>query len=242
MDKNEFNDYLKNELNKLNISIEDNRAEYLYNYMEELLEWNEKINLTAIKDEKEFVLKHFVDSLSVVKYIDYLKDSELKIIDVGTGGGFPGIPLKIYFNNASITLLDSVNKKLNVIKNIAFKYGIDGIEFVHGRAEDYGKNEKYRENFDIVISRAVANLTTLVEYLIPFCSVNGVIVCMKGPSAEEEIKDAKKAILILGGEIEAIHKIKIGFEERNIIIIRKKHKTPSQYPRNAGIPLKKPLV
>ena len=241
MEKKEFNKYLEEELKKIDISINDIKKEKLYCYMKELLEWNEKINLTAIKDEKDFVVKHFVDSLSIVNYINYDKDSSINIIDVGTGGGFPGIPLRIYYDNAKITLLDSVNKKLKVIQSITEKYKINNVEFVHGRAEEIGKDLKHRENYNLVVSRAVANLTTLVEYLIPLCSLNDVIVCMKGPDAEEELKNAKNAIKLLGGKVETINQFKIGGEERNLIIIRKVFKTPKNYPRDNGIPLKKPI-
>ncbi len=241
MEKKEFVKYLEEELNKINISIDEKKSELLYSYMMELLDWNTKINLTAIRNEKDFIIKHFVDSLSITKYLEYNEDSRINIIDVGTGGGFPGIPLKVFYENSKVTLLDSVNKKLNVIKEITSKNGIKNLEFVHGRAEEIGKKDEYREKYNLVVSRAVANLTTLVEYLIPFCDIGQKVVCMKGPGAEEELIEAKKAITLLGGEIENILSFKIADEDRWLIIIKKIKKTSNQYPRENGIPLRKPL-
>ncbi|MCR5186734.1 MAG: 16S rRNA (guanine(527)-N(7))-methyltransferase RsmG [Clostridia bacterium] len=241
MEKIECINYLKDELNKIGITIDENKSELLYLYMEQLLEWNTKINLTAIRNRDEFIVKHLVDSLSITKYLDYNEDSRISIIDVGTGGGFPGIPLKLYYHNSKVTLLDSINKKLNVIKDISEKIKINNLEFVHGRAEEIGHKNQYREKYDIVVSRAVANLTTLVEYLIPLCKLNEKIVCMKGPGAEEELQRAQKAITLLGGQVEKVIDFKIGNENRWLIIIKKIKKTPSQYPREIGIPLKKPI-
>ena len=159
--------------------------------MKELLEWNEKINLTAIKDEKEFVVKHFIDSLTIANLVS----DNAKVIDIGTGAGFPGIPLKIVKDSIEITLVDSVNKKVMVLQDVINKLGLKNIDAIHTRAEDIAHKTEYRDCFDIATSRAVSNLTTLVEYLLPFVKVGGKVLCMKGPNCDVEIQDAKKAIL-----------------------------------------------
>lgn len=238
MEKNEFLEFMKEECEKNNIQISNEEIEKLYIYMKEILEWNEKVNVTAIKDEKEFIVKHFIDSLTIEKYITNGK----KVLDIGTGAGFPGIPIKITKNKSHVDLVDSVNKKLNVIRDIIPKIKVEDIECIHTRAEDLAKNIKYRESYDVVTSRAVANLTTLVEYMLPFAKVGGKIICMKGPNVEEELTESKKAISILGGKIEQIENINIDSDyERNIIIIKKEKTTPKQYPRGQGKPLKEPI-
>lgn len=236
MEYQEFENYINNEALKNNINIKN--INNFYKYMKSLLEWNQKINLTAIKDEKEFVVKHFIDSLTVSKFIEE-KD---KIIDVGTGAGFPGIPLKLIKENLEVTLIDSVNKKINVLNSIIKKLELKDIEGIHTRAEDLANNLEYRECFDIAVSRAVSNMTTLVEYLIPFVKIGGLVICMKGPNYEEELERSKRAINLLGGEIENIEKFNINNElERNIILIRKIKSTPKKYPRGQGRPLREPL-
>lgn len=238
MEKNEFLEFMKEECKKNNIQISNEEIEKLYIYMKEILEWNEKVNVTAIKDEKEFIVKHFIDSLTIEKYIS----NGEKVLDIGTGAGFPGIPIKITKNKSHVDLVDSVNKKLNVIRDIIPKIKVEDIECIHTRAEDLAKNVKYRESYDVVTSRAVANLTTLVEYMLPFAKVGGKIICMKGPNVEEELTESKKAISILGGKIEQIENINIDSDyERNIIIIKKEKPTPKQYPRGQGKPLKEPI-
>lgn len=238
MEKNEFLEFMKEECEKNNIQISNEEIEKLYIYMKEILEWNEKVNVTAIKDEKEFIVKHFIDSLTIEKYI---ANGE-KVLDIGTGAGFPGIPIKITKNKSHVDLVDSVNKKLNVIRDIIPKIKVEDIECIHTRAEDLAKNVKYRESYDVVTSRAVANLTTLVEYMLPFAKVGGKIICMKGPNVEEELTESKKAISILGGKIEQIENINIDSDyERNIIMIKKEKPTPKQYPRGQGKPLKEPI-
>lgn len=238
MEKNEFLEFMKEECKKNNIQISNEEIEKLYIYMKEILEWNEKVNVTAIKDEKEFIVKHFIDSLTIEKYIT----NGEKVLDIGTGAGFPGIPIKITKNKSHVDLVDSVNKKLNVIRDIIPKIKLEDIECIHTRAEDLAKNVKYRESYDVVTSRAVANLTTLVEYMLPFVKVGGKIICMKGPNVEEELAESKKAISILGGKIEQIENINIDSDyERNIIIIKKEKPTPKQYPRGQGKPLKEPI-
>ena len=209
-------------------------------YLELLQEWNNKINLTAITEKEEIELKHFYDSLTISKYIK----SGSSLIDVGTGAGFPGIPLKIKDESIELTLLDSLNKRLIFLEEVEKELELKNVVNIHGRAEDYGKDKKYREKYDYATSRAVARLSVLVEYLLPFVKVGGYCICMKGPNIEEEIKDAEKAIRVLGGEIEKIDNFKLENDdnERNIIIIKKVKNTPKQYPRKAGIPTKEPIA
>lgn len=239
MNKEKFVKDVKEQLNSLNVSIQDNQIEQFYKYMELLLEWNEKINLTAITEQNEIIQKHFVDSLTICKYI---KDNS-KIIDVGTGAGFPGIPLKIFNSSYDITLLDSLNKRLVYLNEVIEKLDLAKIKTVHNRAEDAGKNNKYREQFDVAVSRAVAPLNVLVEYLLPFVKENGCCICMKGSNVKEEIEMAKKAIKLLGGKIEQINEFNLPNSDikRTIIIIKKVEKTNIKYPRKAGLPSKEPI-
>ena len=224
---------------QLNLELKEEEINKFETYMRLLLEWNEKINLTAITEENDIVLKHFIDSMTVLKYIN--KDE--KIIDVGTGAGFPGIPIAIMKNNCNVTLLDSLNKRILFLNDVIEKIKLNNVEAIHGRAEEIGQNVKYREKFDISISRAVANLSTLVEYLIPLVKVGGRIICMKGPDSEDEIENAKFAINELGGRIEKIEKFKLPESDidRTVIIIEKIKETNKKYPRKPGTPSKEPL-
>ena len=224
---------------QIDIKFNDKQLNQFYNYMNLLLEWNEKINLTAIVEPEEVILKHFIDSLTINKYIEKNKT----LADVGTGAGFPGIPLKIYRPDLSVTLVDSLNKRINFLNDVIDKLGLSDIDTVHSRIEDFGKDKKYRENFDYVTARAVANLTTLSEYLIPISKVNGMCICMKGNDIKEEITDSEKAINLLGGKIAKIDEFKLPDSDisRNVIIIDKLKNTPSKYPRKAGLPSKEPL-
>lgn len=235
MEYKEFEELFHKELLRNNIKDIKNEEKF-YKYMKFLLEWNEKINLTAITDEKEFIIKHFVDSLTIDKYIK----RKGKLIDVGTGAGFPGLPIKLFHEELSVTLLDSVRKKVNVLNDIIQKLDLKDIEAVHSRAEDFAGDN--REDYDVAVSRAVANMSTLVEYLIPFVKINGIAICMKGPNFEKELNDSKKAINVLGGKVEKIENFYIDNGlERNIIIIRKIKETPKQYPRGNAKPLKEPI-
>ena len=235
MEYSEFEEMFLKELNQNNIDKSINVNKF-YEYMKLLLEWNKKINLTSITDEQEFIIKHFIDSLTVSRYIV----DKSKLIDVGTGAGFPGLPLKLFYVELDVTLIDSVNKKVNVINEIIEKLRLTNIEAIHIRAEDFAKYN--REKYDFAVSRAVANMSTLVEYLIPFVKIGGKIICMKGPNLETEINDSKNAIRILGGEIECIDNITIDKNlERNIVIIKKIKETPNKYPRGQGKPLKEPI-
>ena len=236
MEYKEFEKMFLVELEKNNIRDAKN-IEKFYEYMKLLLEWNEKINLTAIKDEKEFVIKHFVDSLTINQYIK----PKIKLIDVGTGAGFPGLPLKLFHEELDCSLIDSVGKKINVLNDIISKLELKNVEAIHTRAEDFAK--EHREKYDVAVSRAVANMNTLVEYLIPFVKVGGIVICMKGPKYDEELETARKAINVLGGTIEKVESFFIDEElERNVIIIRKIKETPKQYPRGQGKPLKEPII
>ena len=226
-------------LKEFNIKINDEQIKKFMNYMNLLLEWNEKINLTAITQPEEVKLKHFVDSLTVLKYIN----DDDKVIDIGTGAGFPGIPLKIMKENTKITLLDSLNKRINFLNIVIETLNLRNIQAIHGRAEEIARNKLYREKYDVAVSRAVANLSTLSEYMLPFVKVGGKCICMKGANVNEEIEKAKNAIKELGGEIERVDNFYLSDNdnERNIIIIRKVKETSSKYPRKAGMPSKEPL-
>lgn len=218
MKLNEFKEYFLKSCENNNINIEENNIELFYKYMLHILDWNQKINLTAIKDEKEFIVKHFVDSLTINKYVK----SGDRIIDIGTGAGFPGIPLKITNKENEVVLIDSVNKKLNVIRRIAEELKLTNLEIIHTRAEDLSKKEEYKGKFDIATTRAVSSLSTITEYMLPFLKVGGKAICMKGPNFETEIEESKDIIKRLGGTIENINKTVINGEfERNIIIISK---------------------
>lgn len=224
---------------KIDIKFTEEQLNQFYKYMNLLLEWNEKINLTAITDPNEVILKHFIDSLTINKYI---KENST-LADVGTGAGFPGIPLKILRPDLKITLVDSLNKRINFLNEVINKLNLVNIETVHSRIEDFGKNKKYRESFDFVTARAVANLAVLSEYLLPIAKVGGQCVCMKGSSVEEELSNGKNAIKVLGGKIKIIDEFVLPDSDmsRNVIIIDKIKNTPNKYPRKAGIPVKEPL-
>lgn len=238
MEYKEFFEYLSKYSEKIEVDITEKESKYLFNYMKLLLEWNNRINLTAITNEKEIILKHFIDSLTANKYIKNNKT----IMDIGTGAGFPGIPLKILNEEINFILVDSLNKRINFLQEVKNRLEINKLDLIHSRVEDLAHNVNYREKSDIVISRAVANLRVLVEYMLPLVRKKGYCICMKGPKIDEELKDSKKAIEILGGKIEKIDKITLPQNlERNILIIKKVESTPSKYPRKAGIPAKQPL-
>lgn len=234
-----FNKKLEEKLKLIDINISEIEIENFKIYMKLLLEWNKKINLTAITNEDDIILKHFVDSLTIKKYIS---ENE-KIIDIGTGAGFPGIPLAIMNKNNEITLMDSLNKRIVFLNDVIDKLKLTNVKAIHSRAEELARNKTYREKYDVAVSRAVANLSTLVEYMLPFVSVGGKCICMKGPNIEEELKNAKNAIKELGGEIIKIENFKLpeSDNERNIVIIKKIKETSSKYPRKSGTPSKEPI-
>lgn len=236
MNREEFKSFLIQKASENNIQISDEAVEKFYLYMKNLIDWNQRINLTAIKDEKEIIIKHFIDSILVNKYID-----GDRLLDIGSGAGFPGIPLKIVNRDLGVTLIDSVNKKVNFMKDSIDKICLENIEALHVRAEDLAHEREYREQFDTVVSRAVANMTTLVEYMIPFVRVGGKCLCLKGPNCEEEINSAKNAIRKLGGKIEEVIEYKVDDNERCLVVINKIKNTEQTYPRKLGKPLKEPL-
>ena len=230
--------YLRELVRKINIDLNDEMADKFFLYKKLLLEWNEKINLTAITDEKEILIKHFIDSLTIEKYIP----QNAKIIDVGTGAGFPGIPLKIVRPDIEVVLLDSLNKRINFLNEVIKECRLENITAVHGRAEEIGNKPEYREKFDISTARAVANISTLSELCTPFLKIGGFFVCMKA-DAEQEMKNAKNALEILGMKEEKVEYItlpNIG-AKRTIILYKKEKNTPSKYPRKPGTPSKEPL-
>lgn len=232
-----FSKELKNKAQQINILLEEKQIENFYKYMNLLLEWNEKMNLTAITEPNEVILKHFIDSLTIANLIE----KGQKVIDVGTGAGFPGIPLSIV-KEENITLLDSLNKRIKFLEEVINKLELKNIKAIHSRVEEFAKNKKERESYDIATSRAVAPLNVLLEYLLPLVKLNGKCICMKG-SNTEEIEEAKNALKILGGEIEKIEKITLPESDitRNIIIVKKVKETPSKYPRKPGTPSKEPI-
>lgn len=236
-----MNDKFENGLNELGIALSLKQREQFDQYYNLLVEWNKVMNLTGITDYDEVNLKHFIDSLSIVRIIDM--DSVRKVMDVGTGAGFPGIPLKIAFPDMEIVLLDSLNKRVKFLNEVISKLGLKKICAVHGRAEDIARDKSYREQFDLCVSRAVANLSTLCEYSLPFLWISGSFVSYKGEYSENEIKQAEKAINVLGGEISDINRFKLPGSEigRSLIKIEKIKKTPGKYPRKAGLPSKSPL-
>lgn len=226
---------------ELGAQIEEKQIHQLLKYKDILLEWNQKMNLTAIKEEREVIIKHFLDSISCVK-IEQLRNNG-KLIDVGTGAGFPGIPLKVIFPQLKLTLLDSLNKRINFLKEICLQLQLEEVEFIHGRAEDYGQEKRYRESYDYAVARAVAPLNILVEYCLPFVKVGGYFICQKGKALQEELLEAEKAIKVLGGKIVDKKDITLPFSDitHSILLIEKTKQTSTKYPRKAGLPTKNPI-
>lgn len=238
MNLQEFQIKFKNECDKNNIQYDEKKAEQLYNNMKLILEWNEKINVTAIKNEDEFIVKHYVDSLLVSGFLANTN----RLLDIGTGAGFPGIPLKVFNPKIEMTVIDSVNKKIKIVNDVIEKLNLANIEALHIRAEELAQKNEYREQFDVVVTRAVSNLATISEYMLPFVKIGGKAICMKGPNIDQELEDAQKAIKVLGGEIKEIKKFNVDNEfERNIIIINKIKNTDKKYPRGQGKPAKEPI-
>ena len=238
MNKEEFIKKLDENIKKMNINLSNRELEKFYKYKELLIEWNSKINLTAIVDDIDIINKHFVDSIIINKYVN-----KEKVIDIGTGAGFPGIPLKIINDKLEVTLLDSLNKRVNFLNIVINELNLNNIEAIHGRAEEVFKNKKHREMYDIATSRAVAQLNVLVEYMLPAVKVGGTCICMKGNNIKEELDKSSKAIKVLGGKLEKVEEFVIPNTDykRNIIIIKKEKSTPIKYPRKAGIPSKEPI-
>jgi len=239
MEERLFKEKLRENAETIGVSLNEEMLNQFYNYKNLVVEWNEKINLTAITDDLEFVVKHFVDSITINKYIE----ENRTIIDIGTGAGFPGIPLKILNKGNKIILFDSLNKRLKVLDDIIQKIGLNNISTLHGRAEETFRNKEHREKYDIAVSRAVASLNVLAELMLPSVKVGGICICMKGSNADTEIEEAKRAIKELGGEIIKVEKIVLPelILERNIIIIKKVKQSPNKYPRKPGTPQKEPI-
>ena len=240
MNFEEFKNVMNMKLADINIELSESKIKHFYKYMEELIEWNNKINLTAILEPTDIVDKHFVDSLTISKYIEENKS----VIDVGTGAGFPGIPLKIVRDDLKIELMDSLNKRILFLNEMIKELELKNIVATHGRAEDEAKKINKREQYDVAVSRAVANLPVLLEYLLPFVKENGICICMKGSNIEEEVKISQKALQELGGKIEKIDNLVLPGTDnvRNILVVKKIKKTPQKYPRKAGTATKTPIL
>lgn len=234
---------LKKDLNEFGIELTAEMEEQFLLYYNMLIEWNSFMNLTAITDFDEVLKKHFIDSVSLIRAIPDLGEKKYKMIDIGTGAGFPGIPLKIVFPNISVVLLDSLNKRVNFLKEVISKLQLTDITAVHGRAEDFAQNKEYRESFDLCVSRAVANLATLSEYCLPFVKKNGRFISYKSEKVSEEFEISGKAISVLGGEYENQVTFELPDSDiyRNLFVIKKKSATLGKYPRKAGLPSKEPI-
>ena len=231
----------KSDLKQFNVELSDLQITQFLKYFELLVEWNEFMNLTAITEYEDVMKKHFVDSLSLIKTYDVNKS--VSVIDVGTGAGFPGLALKIAYPNLKVTLLDSLNKRINFLNHVIEQLGLENVETVHGRAEDFAKPGKLREKFDVCVSRAVANLTSLSEYCLPFVKLGGEFISYKSEKMNEEMDNAKKAISILGGKFDRCEEFMLPESDifRNLVVIKKVKETPKKYPRKAGLPTKEPI-
>ena len=231
----------ESKLNSLGITLTSRQQEQFVQFYELLVEWNKVMNLTGITEYEEVNEKHFIDSLSLVQAIDINKVET--VIDVGTGAGFPGIPLKIVFPHLKIVLLDSLNKRINFLNTVISELGLTEITTIHGRAEDYAKQADYREKFDLCVSRAVANLSTLSEYCLPYVKTGGMFIPYKSGEIDDEVQQAKKAIHILGGKLDEVIKFQLPGTEinRSFVKIHKTQNTAKRYPRKAGMPAKEPL-
>ena len=226
---------------KNEIDLSEKQLEQFQIFYDYMIEMNQVMNLTSITEEDEVILKHFYDSMSIVKYFDFKPGKY--VIDVGTGAGFPGIPLAILLPKVQFTLMDSLNKRIIFLQDVVKKCGLKNVECIHSRAEELAKNEKYREKYDVCVSRAVANLSVLLEYCIPFINESGIFISYKSEFSEEETDNAKKAIKVLGGKIEDTYIEELPHSDinRSFVVIKKERSTSNKYPRKAGVPSKKPI-
>lgn len=243
--KSNYNlDILKSGFNSFGIDISDKQYEQFIKYYELLVEWNSFMNLTAITEFDEVCVKHFIDSVSLCKALPDISNVEYKIVDIGTGAGFPSIPLKIAFPNLHITMLDSLGKRVKFLNEVISQLGLKDIEAIHGRAEDFAKPAALREKYDLCVSRAVANLSTLSEYCIPYVKIDGLFISYKSEKITDEMKNAENAIKILGGVVSDQVEFTLPESDiyRNLFCIKKIKTTPKKYPRKAGLPSKEPIV
>lgn len=241
MENNYDTTQFEKDLQELGVNLSGQQIQQFITYYEMLVEWNQVMNLTAITEYDEVMKKHFVDSVSLIKAFDVTKNAT--VIDVGTGAGFPGLALKIAYPNLQVTLLDSLNKRIQFLDAVIDKLGLTGVETIHGRAEDFAKPGKLREKYDLCVSRAVANLSTLSEYCLPFVKVGGQFISYKSEKITEEMTVAENAIRILGGKVAKQVEFQLPESDiyRNLFVIKKVKETPKKYPRKAGLPGKEPL-
>lgn len=237
MTKEEFYQMLADQ----GFELSDLQKQQFKRYFELLVEWNEKINLTAITEEQEVYLKHFYDSIAPVLHHKITNDT-IRLLDIGAGAGFPSLPMKIIFPNIEVTIIDSLNKRINFLTLLSEELGLTGVHFYHGRAEEFGQDKQFRAQFDIVTARAVARMQVLSELTIPFLKIGGQLIALKAVAAEDELADAKNALALLFSKVVETYNYDLpNGDSRNITIVEKKKETPNKYPRRAGLPNKKPL-
>ena len=228
-------------LEQADIILSDRQKEQFDTYFKLLIEWNEKINLTAITDQKEVYLKHFYDSIAPILQ-GYLQNKPIKLLDIGAGAGFPSLPMKIIYPEIDVTIIDSLNKRINFLNLLADELGLGGVHFYHGRAKDFGQDKNFRASFDVVTARAVARMQVLSELTIPFLKVGGRLIALKAAAADQEIADAQNALALLFSKVIENRNYQLpNGDGRHMTIVEKKKETPNKYPRKAGMPNKKPL-
>ena len=237
-----FREILIGGCKELGIELSEKQVKQFLTYLEILQDWNKRMNLTSLKDPKEIIITHFLDSLTILKAID-INTKEISAIDIGTGAGFPGIPLKILKPEISLSLLDSRRKRIEFLRYLSKSLKLKGLKIIWGRAEEYGRKEEYREKYDIVLARALARLNILVELGIPFLRIRGLFIAQKGEKLKEELEEARKAIEILGGELKGIISLRLPFsrKSRKLVIVEKILETSDRFPRRSGIPQKRPI-